>query len=49
MQGMGKGVGMGGTRIQVEPYESEGLRYELCRSERNPADNKKENTQAPRA
>lgn len=29
------------TRIQVEPYESEGQSYELCRSERNPADNKK--------
>lgn len=29
------------TCIQVEPYESEGQSYELCRSERNPADNKK--------
>lgn len=31
------------TCIQVEPYESEGQSYELCRSERNPADNKKKN------
>lgn len=37
MQGMGGGL----TRIQVELYESEGLSYELCRSERNPADNNK--------
>lgn len=29
------------TRSQVEPYESEELSYELCRTERNPADNKK--------
>ena len=29
------------TRIQVELYESEGQSYELCRSKRNPADNKK--------
>lgn len=43
MQGMEGGL----TRIQVEPYESEGLSYELCRSERNPADNKKK--QAPQA
>lgn len=27
------------TCIEVEPYESEGQSYELCRSERNPADN----------
>lgn len=37
MQRLGGGL----TCIQVEPYESEGLSYELCRSERNPADNKK--------
>lgn len=28
------------TCIQVELYESEGQSYELCRSEKNPADNK---------
>lgn len=33
--------GGGSTCIEVEPYESEGQSYELCRSERNPADNKK--------
>lgn len=38
-----QGLGGGPTRIQVEPYESEGLSYELCRSERNPADSKKKN------
>lgn len=33
--------GGGVTCIEVEQYESEGQRYELCSSERNPADNKK--------
>lgn len=34
-------VWRGLTCIQVELYESEGQSYELCRSEKNPADNKK--------
>lgn len=34
-------VWRGLTRIQVELYKSEGQSYELCRSEKNPADNKK--------
>lgn len=37
------------TCIRVEPYESEGQSYELCRSERNPADNKKKKQQTPQA
>ena len=36
-------VSRGLTCIQVEPYESEGQSYELCRSERNPADNNNNN------
>lgn len=34
-------VWWGLTCIQVELYESEGQSYELCRSEKNTADNKK--------
>lgn len=37
-------MGGGLTRIEVEPYESEGHSYELCRSERNSADNNKKKT-----
>lgn len=39
--------GGGLTCIEVEQYESEGQSYELCSSERNPADNKKQALLAP--